>query len=392
MTISYFCDKIPFYGDYKGGVSAYSLNLIRSMMRNMKLSVIDSITPKLKTIAENNELATKNWPDLDITLIPSYGGAFSRSISSYLKFRSMASKRKISSIDLINTDIRLFVPLSKYLMKTKRIPILKHVYMDPTQSNFVSSYFQKQIYNRIDGFISTSPLIKSNLIDIGIDEDKIFYCPPQIDCDLYRPPQDNDDKPGDEVCNFLYLGYLIDEKLPIITLLDVCSYLRQEGNNFHLNIHGWGTREEQRIMVSIKKLIDKRELNDFVSISSKLLPLSEKIELFNQANVIFLLYSRFLAVDPPITMLEVMSSGKIFMGSNVQSIPSVIQNGYNGILVDKVDFKTLCDKFTQATEIYDNEHIQKRARADIKKTYSYPVVSSKLLSIYKRYGYSELSQ
>jgi len=385
MKLTFFCDKIPLYGKYKGGVSAYSLNLLRSMSQKNNVSVINSIVPKVYSLDENTKLALNHWPTLDLKFVKSYGGPMIRSLFALKKFEQLVDSQNLTTVDLINTDIKLFVPFSKRNPKLKKVNILKHIYMNPFKNSLVHSFIQKKIYDLIDGFIVTSHLIEEYLIKFGVPEELIDYAPPQIDCNLYTPINNSEKKIKTSKCNFLYIGSLTSEKVPIKTIIEVCKSLKSNRHEYSLKLHGWGTQKEKAIVSSIKELINKNSLQDFITVTSTILSIPEKIKLFNDADVVILLYSGFLAVDPPITMLEVMSCGKIFIGSNVQSIRSIISDGYNGLLVEDLEYQTLYNKFIHAMEIYKNSKIKKRARNLILKEYSYDVVSKQLLTIYKRY-------
>ena len=82
--------------------------------------------------------------------------------------------------------------------------------------------------------------------------------------------------------------------------------------------------------------------------------------------------------------MEAMSSGCAVVGANVGGIPSLIKNGYNGILVRQKDSMELYKSIAALLKNKKKaEAMGKNAAAFIQKNYSWDKVSSRFIKIYE---------
>jgi len=258
--------------------------------------------------------------------------------------------------------------------------------LPPNKDLFLKKVIRRGIYDALDGIIATTPILRDYLLKLGIDEDKIFISPPPIDCTFYKPEiHENPISKHYDRCVILYLGSLTPSKFPLDNILPSIRCLKDRGYNFLFQIIGWGNPGEDLEAERIKIRAKQANLNDYVDVSSQILTINEKIQLFKTVDIVILPYQGFQAVDPPITMLEVMSCGKIFVGTRVQSIPHILKDGINGMLLDNRSAEELVRVLSKAIEKKDSKKIRFNARKTVLDNYSYEIVSENLLKVYDHY-------
>ena len=85
----------------------------------------------------------------------------------------------------------------------------------------------------------------------------------------------------------------------------------------------------------------------------------------------------------PISILEAMSAGLAVISTNVGAIPEVIENGVNGYLIEKGDYKNLAEKILTLAnnrELLDTMSLNNSEK--VKRTYDLNKVISKMDDLY----------
>lgn len=177
--------------------------------------------------------------------------------------------------------------------------------------------------DKISAFVCLTEFSKRKLIEVGIPEDKIFVRPHYMDASRIVPSFGR----GDYV---LFLGRLTSEK-GIWTLIRAFSHL----NEVPLKIVGTGPLESD-----LRKYVREKCLRNV-----ELLGFKEGLEKWS-----LLLGSLFVIVPSEwyetfcLVVMEAYAAGKPVIGSDLGSLPSVIENGKSGLLFRTGDSDDLQDK------------------------------------------------
>lgn len=182
---------------------------------------------------------------------------------------------------------------------------------------------------RISAFVCLTEFSRMKLIEAGVPEEKIFIKPHCIDISEIRPKSGD----GDHI---LFLGRLAPEK-GIWTLIRACSELGE----VPLKIVGTGPLEHD-----LRRYVREKRLRNVEIVGFK--SGSEKWDL--------LLNSLFVVVPSEwyetfcLVVMEAYAAGKPVIGSNLGSLPFVIENGKSGILFTAGDSTDLREKITHLLE------------------------------------------
>lgn len=184
----------------------------------------------------------------------------------------------------------------------------------------------------------------------------------------------------------LYSGPLTKDRFPYRKVLDI---LKETTKSKLLIIgratnNGAGANMVQDILSYTRKI----DLENRVSIAVKLLEEHEKVALLNFADVVIQPFENrtqtYVAIDPPIFLLEAMACGKPVVTSKTFSFESLIRNGYNGYAIDwnnASEFREALNNCCQGTS-----KIGLNARQTVVEGFSYDYVSKKVQMMYNDYN------
>lgn len=160
----------------------------------------------------------------------------------------------------------------------------------------------------------------------------------------------------------LYVGRLSSEK----NLYSLIKSIKKTG--FGLDIYGGGDIKEE--LYSLKKNINS-DVEFFGKIPNNSLP-----EVYNKYQF-YIIPSFFEGM--PKTLIEAMSCGCISIGSNVEGISQLINNGENGLLISSFSVDDICQTLNKLKFIDDNKKrkLSARAESDINNNYSLDFVLKK---------------
>ena len=172
----------------------------------------------------------------------------------------------------------------------------------------------------------------------------------------------------DGVIRLLFLGKVCDAKgiFDLIEFLKNNRYFKE--NRIQLTIAGNGEVER------LKPLLDRNI--EFIGWIND----ARKEEAFAACDI-YVLPSYYEGL--PISILEAMASSKPIISTNVGGIPSILQNGFNGWLIEPVSFKELDRVFE---EIFTNMDILELYASNSfieSKKYSPDVIINKLSLLYQ---------
>ncbi|MFY4858282.1 glycosyltransferase family 4 protein [Aliarcobacter butzleri] len=149
----------------------------------------------------------------------------------------------------------------------------------------------------------------------------------------------------------IFVGRLIDIKNIPMLLKGFSLFLGQEKNS-KLIIIGDGNKKDD-----LKELVSSLNIKHNVLFKGNL----EKDELGNYYNIADVCALTSHYDNFPNVLIEAMSFGVPCIGTNVGGIPSIIEDGVNGYIVNSNDEKMLASKFSKSkNKIFDREIIKER--------------------------------
>ena len=171
----------------------------------------------------------------------------------------------------------------------------------------------------------------------------------------------------------VYIGRL-DEAKGLSEMVESCRVLAEQGFKFNFACYGTG-RDQDEFFRRMKSVLGDRFHYGGV-VGGR-----EKIAALRSADV-FLMPSRFEGL--PLALLEAMAAGCIPVVSERGSIPSVVEDGRNGFLVDPGDITQIVGKlkFLLSEGETGWNQVRESARQTIVDGYDLSEYSKKLRSIY----------
>ncbi|MCJ7459509.1 MAG: glycosyltransferase family 4 protein [candidate division Zixibacteria bacterium] len=222
--------------------------------------------------------------------------------------------------------------------------------------------FLKIYQDCVDAFIVLSEFSRDRFIKYGVPEEKIFYLPNYISVSGYSPRLLSQDY-------ILFFGRL-EHKNGIETLIKAMKHLPE----VRLKVAGEG--EMRRYLDAYVKQ-EKLENISFLNFVT-----SEKL---NQliANSFFTVFPNHAYHLCPMSILESFAFGKPVIGSNLGSVPELIEDGINGLLFEPKNVEELAEKIKY---LYHHpllaEKMGMAAREKVEEKYSEEEYYKKLLGLY----------
>lgn len=226
-------------------------------------------------------------------------------------------------------------------------------------------YRNKKVYTeKIDKIVTPSKFYKKQLIDYGIEDDKIIVIPNFLDIDKYNIRTSNDGYA-------LYFGRLSKEK-GILNLVEAFSNIK----NQKLYIAGDGPEKE-----IIERIIQTRNLEKNIKLIGFL---NEKEMQEKIANCRFVVLPSIWYDNCPYSILETLAIGKPVIGSDMGGIPELVRDKVNGLIFRHNDIQELEEKMKL---LFENkglvEEYGKNAKKIAQKEYSRDKYYDKMIKIYE---------
>lgn len=232
----------------------------------------------------------------------------------------------------------LFVALSNYIYKTKII-----FYFHGVQFIDDMDFVYKYLFMRSNLIVSVSEGSKKQLILNGVNENKIkrIYNALDLDYDInYDINKDLLKKELGISINSIVIGYLgnIIKRKGLDVLLKAFAIIKRNEiyrNSILIIVGGNPNEDDGKYIKYIHQLIRESHIDDSVLFLGYRNDAKRIIHAFD----IFVMPSRMESFG--LSIIEAMSIGLPVIATNGGSIPEIIENGYNGILVANEDYKSL---------------------------------------------------
>lgn len=241
--------------------------------------------------------------------------------------------------------------------------------------------------NKITGYISISSTITQNLINSGIDKDRIYYIPNGVDTERFYPVDETEKKAIrmelgiEDKFTCCYIGGLTRNKRVIETVKAIHE-LRNQGVDIQFLIVG-PDRSGGIIEKEIDDYISMYQLHDVCIRVNH----TDKPELYFRVSDLFILNSKSEGLSN--SLLEAMSSGLPCVAYPASGTVDLIEDGVNGYLTD--------GQSEQITErirtLYNNKEMcnlfSRKARSTIEKGFSVDYVINEHVKSFKKQMYAK---
>lgn len=223
------------------------------------------------------------------------------------------------------------------LLKWQKQKIVLHMHNKGVRNFSNKHRFARWVYRRIFKNTHVILLAKELYPDIQeyVIEKNIYYCPngmPQTNLDGYERTSVH------TPYTFLFLSNMIETK-GVVEVLKACSILKSKGVKYVCNFVGkWSTVSKERFEGLIKELGVESYVNYLGAKYNE-----DKIsELRNVDSLVFPTY--YSGECFPLVLIEAMEYGLPCISTFEGGIPSLIDDGETGFLVQSKDTEALADK------------------------------------------------
>jgi len=214
-----------------------------------------------------------------------------------------------------------------------------------------------------------------------IHPQKMRIIPPCVDTELFQPRDKIQAReklgiPKDDFLIFTVGHFKRGRRL--LPLVQTVEELAKKRKNIRLLI-GWTGHGDEGDITEAFATFKKK---NFVTI----VPPTDLINLyFNAIDVYVLSAQSDYVIETPMSLIEALSSSVPTLSFDINAAPEIIQNGFNGYLIEDGNFKKM--KTTLGQLIEDKsllKELSKNARNSILNHFSYKTVGHQLESLYSK--------
>jgi glycosyltransferase involved in cell wall biosynthesis len=329
----------------------------------------------------------KDIKDLDVTIASSANNQSSLYDKKY---------------DFVHVVLTGRAPVTTALKQFRKAIIFKHI-VTPSLG-FRTSISTRTWYNLLRRFETRLlTCFSSDFVASSYSMDASFIIPPSVDTSLFTIKdsiKENDietllesssSKSGVQNMRhnsdglLLYSGPLTEDRFPYKKVLDRLKETNSKILIIGRSANGGAQAEKLKEIISYAY---KSNIENRVTVALKLLNEDEKIMLLNYSDIVIQPFAKmtqlYVAVDPPIFLLEAMACAKPVIGSQAYSFRSLLKNGYNGYSVDwdnnEEIVQALRDCQNNATNLGLN------ARSTVAANFTPNIISRKIYKMYNDYN------
>jgi glycosyltransferase involved in cell wall biosynthesis len=299
----------------------------------------------------------------------------------YIKFKACLRENKP---DIIHQNFSLiwasvlrdliFLNISK--MKKCRTVLFIHgwrweFFNGMKKSNLVKKFFIKN-FNKADKIIVLSKEFKNALVELGIDEEKIFVTTTMVETAKYQTTR----KSFDEPFYVLFCANMKKEKGPF-AVLDSVPFVLNKFSNTKFVFIGSG-----KDLNELKQKTKNMNLSANVNFTGYL-SLDEKQIFFKQSHIF--VFPTEHAEGFPTVILEAMASGMPLITTAVAGLKDALENGKQGLIIDSnpPEPKEISQKIIQLLENKNYmKKISENNTVEAKEKYDVKIICGKIEEIY----------
>lgn len=239
--------------------------------------------------------------------------------------------------------------------------------------------FLKNTLKRIDLFTYLSKTIQKDLMELGIQEDKMVYFPNSVNIKKFNEyilPDSKDKK----VLNFITVARFAEKKKGFDLVQDICTSLIKNNINFKWKIIG----ENTNLLLQNNFFKNNKHLFDIISnienLDEEFFPHSDLIKHYKSADL-YINLSRIESFG--VTYIESLASKVPIISFRSKGSNEIVKDKINGILVEKDDIPNFVSQICQMNKNKNIiENIKSNCIDSIKK-FDLDINTKRLLDIYK---------
>lgn len=246
---------------------------------------------------------------------------------------------------------------------------------------------EKEIYEKSDTIIATTKIEKNDIATLyGIDESRIYVIPVGVDTAFYRPVGTRDKIKKDLGLPQIPLVFTLarlDPRKGLDLLIRSVPHIKRHYNGDFLVLisTGTGAEEEKREMAKLLTLIGELNVRKEVKIIPAIEPMDLVPKYYSAADV-FVLPSPYEPFG--IVMLEAMACKAPMVATKFGGPAEVIQDGYDGLLVDPTDSVEMGKRIAELLRDDDKRELfAERAYEKVMSRYSWSSVAKEVLILFR---------
>lgn len=237
----------------------------------------------------------------------------------------------------------------------------------------------KNTLKKIDKFTYISETIKKDLIELGVDKDKLVYCPNAVIIEKFQKSAEKKNYEN-KILNFITVARFSEKKKGLDLIQETSIRLIEKNIMFKWKIIGENSEilNENKFIKSHSNFFDI--IGNIENIDEEFFPHSDLINHYKSSDL-YINLSRIESFG--ITFIESLASKIPVISFKSKGIEEVIRDDFNGFLIKNNNLSELVNKID---EIYHNRSIinnmKKNCVVSVEK-FDLDKVSEKLIGIYK---------
>jgi len=238
------------------------------------------------------------------------------------------------------------------------------------QSIFWKHYFKKR-FEMADAIVVLANQFKRNLVELGINANKIYVSTTMVESELYLPEEKNFSAPY----NILFCANMKEEKGPF-EIIDAAPIILNKFPNTKFIFIGKG-----KDLIKLKKKSKELGIEKNI-IFTGYISMENKVMIFKKSHIF--IFPSFHGEGFPTVILEAMAAGLPIITTPIAGLVDAIENDKEGLILNiKPSAIEVANKITQLLENPNlMKKISKNNLNEIKEKYDVKIVSRKIFEIY----------
>ena len=238
--------------------------------------------------------------------------------------------------------------------------------------------FLKDTLKKINKFTYISKIIKKDLINLGIKEDRLIYFPNSVN--LKKFEQHNSVNKKNKVFNLITVARFAEKKKGFDLIHKIASRIKEKKVNFKWKIIG----ENSKFLLKNEFFKSNADLFDLIenidNTDEEYFPHSNLIQHYKNSDL-YLNLSRIESFG--ITYIESLASRVPILSFRSKGSNEIIKDNFNGFFINENNLSDFVEKIYKLNQNQDNFiNLKKNCFESVKK-FDLDLISNKLLSTYK---------
>lgn len=272
---------------------------------------------------------------------------------------------KKEKINIVNSHWMIAQGLNGALVrKFLRIPQILKIHaagLFALKRFLLGKYIARFIVRNSNCIIAESSFIKSELDKLIGYDTKAIICPMGIDTNTFVPKDQVELRKKYDIRTkyiLLFVGRLVEKK-GVEYLIDAMKIITRKLLDIKLLIIGTGILEKK-----LKDKVEKLNLSSSISFLG-VMKHEDLIDYYNICDLVILpsIFDKYGETEGmPAVVLETMACGKPLIASNIDGVPDLVKDEYNGLLTNPKDAWDIADKIIKALTQVNLKEMGERAR------------------------------